>query len=139
MTKTADQQAGGPRGTAGPRQLLLLDDEESILIPVAKYFRALGWLVVAAREPEEAEALLELQHFDLVILDLRVGFGTEGLEVLRALRRGGHFMPVIVLSGHVTEEVEAEARRCGADVVLRKPKPLADVAQVALVLTVPRP
>lgn len=123
----------------GARRLLLLDDEESILVPVAEYFEHLGWSVVAAREPEEAEALLEHDGFDLVILDLWVTrFGTEGLEVLRALRERGHWMPVIVLTGYASEEVEAEARCCGADAVLKKPQPLADIAQLALLLTEPR-
>jgi two-component system sensor histidine kinase EvgS len=121
------------------RRLLLLDDEEGIRIPVATYFRNLGWSVVAASEPEEAEALLEHESFDLVILDLWVTrFGKEGLEVLRSLRNSGLFTPVIILSAHVSAEVEEEARRCGADVVLKKPQPLADVAQVALALTEPR-
>ncbi len=132
LTDVAAAQGKTPR-------ILLLDDEESIIVPVAEYFQNLGWSVVAAREPEEAEALLEHDAFDLVILDLWVTrFGTEGLEVLRALRERGHWMPVIVLTGYASEEVEAEARCCGADAVLKKPQPLADIAQLALVLTEPR-
>jgi DNA-binding response OmpR family regulator len=116
-----------------------MDDEESILLPVADYFENLGFSVVAAREPEEAEALLDHDAFDLVILDLWVTrFGTEGLEVLRGLRDRGHWMPVIVLTGYASEEVEAEAVRCGADAVLKKPQPLADIAQLALLMMEPR-
>jgi DNA-binding response OmpR family regulator len=116
-------------------RLLLLDDEDAIRVPVSRYFRNMGWSVVAAQEPEEAEALLEHRRFDLVILDLWVTrFGTEGLEVLRSLRKRDPWTPVIVMSAHVTEEVEAEARSCGADAVLRKPLPLPDVAQVAIAL-----
>jgi CheY-like chemotaxis protein len=47
-------------------------------------------------------------------------------------------MPVIVLTGYASDDVEAEARRCGADAVLKKPQPLADIAQLALSLMEPR-
>lgn len=133
------EMVAGPRNTAASRRILLLDDEESIIVPVAAYFENLGWSVVAASEPEEAEALLDHDSFDLVILDLWVTpFGTEGLEVLRAIRERGHRMPVIVLTGYASNAVEAEARRCGADAILKKPQPLADIAQLALLLTEPR-
>src|SRR5437899_2691196 len=45
------------QGASG-KHILLLDDEEAILLPTAKYFRGLGCTVDMAREPEEAEALI---------------------------------------------------------------------------------
>lgn len=131
--------AASPRRAVGPRRILLLDDEPSITVPVAQYFRTLGWSVTAAHEPEEAEALLDHDDFDVVILDLWVTrFGTEGLEVLRAIRERGHLMPVIILTGFASDEVEAEAYRFGADAVLKKPQPLANIAQLALALMEPQ-
>ncbi|HEY5908774.1 MAG TPA: response regulator, partial [Vicinamibacteria bacterium] len=74
------------------RHILLLDDEEGILVPTAAYFRTLGFEVDMARESEEAEALVHHRHYDLAVLDLRVTRygGTEGLEVLREIRRRDH-------------------------------------------------
>src|SRR5262245_7692931 len=61
------------------KQLLLLDDEEAILLPTAKYFRGLGWTVEVAREAEEGEALISHRHYDLAILDVRVSrYGGAG-------------------------------------------------------------
>jgi len=37
---------------------------------------------------------------------------------------------IIVLTAYGSSEMEDEARRCGADAFLRKPKPLSQVAQV---------
>ena len=113
------------------RRLLILEDEESILKPMVRYFSTSGWEVVAAREPEEAEALFEHARFDVVVLDLGLtGFGREGLSVLGSLRAREPHLPVVVLSGYLTPEVEAEARRLGADAVLQKPYPLLGLAQV---------
>jgi len=118
-------------GNGAVRRMLLVDDEEAIRMPVGLYFRDLGWSVVGAAEPEEAEALVEHEHFDLVILDLALTrFGREGLEVLGTVRAMSPWVPVIVMSAHISPEVEEEARRLGADAVLRKPQPLAEVAQL---------
>jgi CheY-like chemotaxis protein len=118
------------------RHVLLLDDEEAILLPTARYFRSLGCAVDMAREPEEAEALINHRRYDLAILDLRVARfgGTEGLDVLREIRRRDHDTSVIVLSAYISPEVEDQARALGADSVIRKPLPLPDLAHLAFAL-----
>jgi len=121
-----------PRSDDSPPRLLILDDEEAILLPVSEYFRQRRYYVAATREPEEAEALLDHDPFDLVILDLALTrFGREGLEVLSAIRARRPWLPVVILSGFISDEVENEARLLRADAVLRKPQPLDELARVA--------
>ncbi len=126
--QTADAAASG--------RVLLLDDEEAVLLPTAEYLRSLGFAVEMAREHEEAEALVAHRSYDVAILDLRVSTfeGSQGLDVLREIRRRGHKTRVIVLSAYVSAEAEAEARSLGADAVVRKPVPLTDLGQLAFVL-----
>jgi DNA-binding response OmpR family regulator len=120
------------RGDAACKRVLLLDDEESILTPVSRYLREIGYLVVVTREPEEAQAVLDVDSFDLVIMDLALTrFGQEGLEVLGWIRYRHPFLPVIVLSANISPEVAEDARRLRADAVLCKPQPLAELARVA--------
>jgi DNA-binding NarL/FixJ family response regulator len=115
----------------GPRRLLILDDEEAVLLPLARYFSELDFDVVTSSEPEEAEALLECERFDTVILDLGLTrFGREGLEVLSSIRASHPWLPVIVFSAYICPEVEDEARRLGVDAVLGKPQPLEELALV---------
>jgi len=117
-------------------RLLVLDDEETILWPVAKFFRGLGWDVVASGDPDEAEAVLENQGFAAVVLDLALSqFGRDGLDVLRSMRHRHPWLPVVILSAYISPEVEAEARQLGADAVLKKPLALPNLAQVVLGLT----
>lgn len=114
------------------RRLLILDDEEAILLPLSEFFRERGYQVIATREPEEAEALLDHDPFDLVILDLALTrFGREGLEVLSAIRARSPWLPVIVLSGNVAPDIEELARELRADAVLMKPQPLDLLAGLA--------
>jgi DNA-binding response OmpR family regulator len=112
------------------KHILLLDDEEPILLPTARYFRGLGFPVDVARTRAEAESLLSRRRYHLAILDLRISgrAGAEGLEVLRAIRRRDHSTSVIILSGYISPEVEARARALGADSVLAKPQPLPALA-----------
>jgi len=113
-------------------RLLLIDDEESLLIPMARYFERLGWSVTTAREREEAEALLEHRAFDVIVLDLALtGYGLEGLDLLREVRRGCSRSAVLVLSGVVNRDIAEEAMRRGADAVFAKPQPLGHIAQAA--------
>jgi DNA-binding response OmpR family regulator len=153
-TRRVSSVAGGPRrhqpGRSGPgdrdgtnaegarptRHILLLDDEEGILLPTGAYFRNLGFEVDMARESEEAEALVHHRRYDLAVLDLRVTRfgGTEGLEVLREIRRRDHTTKVIILSAYISAEAEAEAWALGADSVLRKPQPLPHLAHLAFAL-----
>ena len=118
------------------RQVLLLDDEEAILVPTARYFRNQGCRVDVASEPGEAEALVDGRCYDLALLDLQVTRfgGYEGLEVLRRIRRRGHATRVIVLSAYLSAEVAAEARELGADSVLPKPQPLPKLAHLGFAL-----
>jgi DNA-binding response OmpR family regulator len=116
----------------GPPRLLIVDDEEAILVPVSRFLTGRGYAVVTSREPEEAEALLDNERFDLVILDLALTrFGREGLEVLASLRSRHPWLPVIVMSANLCPEVEDEARRLQVDALLSKPQPLAELARVA--------
>jgi DNA-binding response OmpR family regulator len=118
------------------RRILLVDDDEAVSAPVARYLRNQGWVVDVAGEPEEAQALVVHRRYDLAILDLRltrVG-NAEGLDVARELRRRNEFTSVILLSAYVSPDVEDEAARLGVDALLRKPLPLHDVARVALAL-----
>ena len=115
------------------KQLLIIDNEETILFALKRYFAKLRWRVDAASELEEAEALVAHTRYDLVIADLSLtsGGSTEGLEILRFLRTQSPVTPAIVLTAFGTPAVEREARRRGARAVLHKPQPLPELARVA--------
>jgi DNA-binding response OmpR family regulator len=118
------------------KRLLLIDDEETILFALARYFRRIGYTVDTARELEEAEALATYTEYDVVIADLSLtDSGYEGLEILRYLRWNCPLARVILLTAHGSPIVEREALRRGAHALLHKPRPLADLARLAAELT----
>lgn len=117
-------------------KVLVIDDEESILFAMGEYFRLHGCEVDCAREMEEAEALLAHRRYSAVIADMRLtgSYGTEGLQIISDVRQCCPGTRVILLTAYGSDEIEAEARRRGVDVLLHKPKPLAEIAQIVFAL-----
>jgi DNA-binding response OmpR family regulator len=119
------------------RRLLVVDDEAAIRFALSDYFRECGWEVDTAAEKEEAEALLAHTEYEVVIADLRLTgiYGVEGLDIIQWSR---HLRPetrVVLLTGYGTPEIEAEARRRGADALLHKPLPLPELERIVATLT----
>jgi DNA-binding NtrC family response regulator len=113
-------------------RLLIVDDESAIRFALVEYFRGCGWAVDSAAEKEEAEALLACTPYAVVIADLRLTgiHGVEGLDIVQWSR---HLRPetrVVLLTGNATPEIEAEARRRGADAFLQKPLPLPQLEAI---------
>ena len=128
------EQAGAvtDRTKLSSPRLLVVDDEESICFSMREYFSQHGFKVDTAREIEEAEGLIKETEYQVIIQDLRLGVAqrSDGLEIIRLVHEQNPETRIVVLTSYGSPEVEAEARRAGADAFLRKPKPLSQVAQV---------
>ena len=120
------------RAEPGPRRLLIVDDEESICFSMSEYFSQHGFNVDTAREMEEAEGLIKVTDYQVIIQDLRLGLTRrpDGIEIIKLVHKRNPEARIVVLTSYGSPEAEAEARRAGADAFLRKPKPLSQVAQV---------
>lgn len=114
------------------RNLLVVDDEESICFSMSEYFSQHGFKVDTAREMEEAEGLIKATDYKVIIQDLRLGLARhpDGIDIIRLVHKRNPDTRIVVLTSYGSAEVEEEARRAGADAFLRKPKPLSQVAQV---------
>lgn len=113
-------------------RILVIDDEESICFSMSEYFSLHGYRVDTAQELDEAEKLIGSREYKVVIQDLRLTAtrNADGLDIIRMIRDHNPFTRIVVLTAYGSSEIEDEARRCGADAFLRKPKPLSQVAQV---------
>jgi PAS domain S-box-containing protein len=115
------------------RRILAIDDELPILLALEDYFTARSDEIDCAHSLEEARARLAERRYGLVITDLRLGaLGNEGLDVIESVRERSPEAAIILLTAYGSREVEAEAHRRGADVVLDKPIALKELARVAL-------
>ena len=126
------QTAAKDRVALPSRNLLVVDDEESICFSMREYFSQHGFKVDTAREMEEAEGLINETEYKVIIQDLRLGQARrpDGIEIIKLVHERNPETRIVVLTSYGSPEAEAEARIAGADAFLRKPKPLSQVAQV---------
>ncbi len=113
-------------------RLLVVDDEVAILFAITEYFTGRGYEVDSARTRQEAERLLAAIRYQLVFADLCLGErqSRDGLDIIRYV--SAHFPDtlVVLMSAHSSPDVTREAKRLGARAVVKKPVPLATMAEL---------
>jgi two-component system nitrogen regulation response regulator NtrX len=102
-------------------QILLVDDEANIRRMLAALLREEGFTVAEA--PNGNAALLQLDEVDpdVVLLDLLMPPGPDGLATLASIRDGGRGTPVIMMSGKAQLTDAVRAVKLGAFQFLEKP------------------
>jgi len=113
--------------------ILVVDDEPRIVQLVRDYLEHGGFTVLVASDGPSALRSARTGQPDLVVLDLGLP-GLDGLDVARALRRGGE-VPIIMLTARTEESDKLVGLELGADDYLTKPfSPKELVARVRAVL-----
>jgi two-component system alkaline phosphatase synthesis response regulator PhoP len=117
--------------------ILVVDDEPHIVEVVQDYLKQAGYRVLAARDGQTALTLARHERPDLVVLDLMLPGGMDGLEVCRRLRRDPVLadVPIIMLTARIAETDRLIGLELGADDYVTKPfSPREVVARVRAVL-----
>lgn len=78
-------------------RFLVVEDEKSLREDIAKKLRLSGYEADTCEDGESARFLLSVERYDLVLLDLNLP-KTDGLTVLRELRKTDQETPVLILS-----------------------------------------
>ena len=113
-------RAEDARPKGGRRTILIVDDEADMVESCARICRRGGFTCVTAVESRDALALFERMRPDLLCTDLRMP-GFDGLELVRQVKLIDSSVPVLVLTGYVSEASAREALLAGASAYLAKP------------------
>ena len=114
-------ELAGRRGTTQTRaRLLVVDDDPDLLRLLGMRLRASGYQVVGAENAAQARAHLSIDHFDLVLSDVRLPDG-DGLALFRDIRAQHPALPVILLTAHGSIPDAVEATSHGVAGYLTKP------------------
>lgn len=114
---------------AAQAKILIVDDERDLVDAYVRLLERLGHRCVGAFDAAEAIQQIDQELPDLLITDLSLP-DTSGVEIIRHTRSKSKTMPIIVMSGHNTPELNREARAAGANLHLLKPVSIVELQRV---------
>ncbi len=107
-------------------RLLLVEDDVQLGAVLQTHLQQSGYAVDWLKSAEQAKTALELEHFDLMLLDITLP-GMDGFQFLKALREQSIDLPVIVLTARDKVEDRVKGLELGADDYLPKPFDFAEL------------
>jgi two-component system response regulator AtoC len=107
-------------GAGAAKQVLVVDDEESLRLMLVVLLKRSGYEATAVASGEQALAELEQRAYDVVISDLRMP-KLGGLELVDEIHKRGIQTTVIVMTAFGSVDVAIEAMKRGAYDYISKP------------------
>ncbi len=101
-------------------RILIAEDEPDLRSVIAKTLEKNHYSVDACPDGQEALDFLEMAEYDAVVLDIMMP-KTDGLTVLKTIRRQGKHTPVILLTARDSIQDRVTGLDAGADDYLVKP------------------
>ncbi len=112
-----------------PLTILIVDDDQSTRLSISEYLELSGYSVMTADDGQEALAIVEEYHPDLMVTDI-VMPRMNGYELVRRLRQDPAFrlLPVILLTARIKTQERILGYQSGCDLYLPKPFELEELA-----------
>ncbi|MDZ4769856.1 MAG: response regulator transcription factor [Chloroflexota bacterium] len=107
--------------------VLVVDDEKAIRYSVSRTLQKAGYQVMEASSGEEALALLQEHRAEVVLTDIRMPDGLDGVELLRRIKAIDTDIVVILMTAFPHLSTAVEALRLGAHDYLMKPSSGQDI------------
>jgi DNA-binding NtrC family response regulator len=109
------------------QDILLIDDERSILDLFTKFLSGKGYAVSAVSTLAEARTVLSNRDFHAVIIDQHLPDG-KGIELINDVRTSNPTAAIVMITGQADVPLAVEAMQKGADNFLTKPVRLKELA-----------
>jgi CheY-like chemotaxis protein len=83
------------------KKLLIIDDDPDFVDAIKSILDTAGYSVDAAYNPKTGLQALQNRAYDLLLLDIMMGRGAEGIMIARKLRKDVKLreMPVLIITG----------------------------------------
>jgi signal transduction histidine kinase/CheY-like chemotaxis protein len=115
-----------PMAVLEPRAILIIDDEDAVREGLALLLEEWGYQAIAAASYHQAERLARTLDLppDLILSDLHLGDGPDGLSAIEAVRLGcGCEVPAILITGDTSPEELRRATDSGYMVLFKPVQP----------------
>ncbi|AFZ27391.1 response regulator containing a CheY-like receiver domain and an HTH DNA-binding domain [Cylindrospermum stagnale PCC 7417] len=112
-----------------PLTILVVDDDLGTRLSISDYLELSGYSVITADDGQEALAMVEEYHPDLIVTDI-VMPRMNGYELVRRVRQQPAFrlLPVILLTARTKTQERILGYQSGCDLYLPKPFELEELA-----------
>jgi len=115
-------------------KILIVEDEESILLPLEDNLRLEGYEVTSAKDGLHGLSLAKEENYDLIVLDIMLP-KMDGFEVCKRLRQDKIATPILILTAKSQEVDKVLGLELGADDYVTKPfSPRELLARVKAIL-----
>jgi DNA-binding NtrC family response regulator len=109
--------------------ILIVEDEAKMRRLLELNLGEDGFTTFSAEDAETGLKLLQQNHIDLVVTDLKLP-GMDGLEFLQSIKRQNEALPVVVMTAFGSVETAVEAMKSGASDYVLKPFSLTEMRMV---------
>ncbi len=109
--------------------VLVVDDEAAIRYSVSKTLQRVGYSVREATSGEDALEIIGSEPFDVVLTDIRMPPGLDGVELIRRIKDTDPDTIVILMTAYPSLPTAVEGLRLGAHDYLIKPSSSQDIRQ----------
>ena len=103
-----------------PMTILVVEDEKKLAGFIAKGLEENGFTVTVCHNGDEAYALVRVETYDLIVLDIMLP-GRDGLSILKNLRDRKNTVPVILVTARSEMNERIAGLNAGADDYIVKP------------------
>ncbi len=101
-------------------KILVVDDDDVVRDSCFRILQQPGQVIKTVDNGAKGLEILEREHFDVVILDLKMP-GMSGMEILTKLSEEHQDVVVIIMTGYATVDSAVEAMKLGAFDFISKP------------------
>lgn len=83
------------------KRLLIIDDDPDFVDAIRSILEGANYLVDIAHNPKDGLQALSGREYDLLLLDIMMGRGAEGIMIARKMRRDARLreIPVLIITG----------------------------------------
>jgi len=114
-------------------KIMLVDDESSVRETIEYYFKTKGYEVLSAESGEKALPIIIERKPEMILLDLNLGGGMNGLDLLKLVREFNKIVKVIVVTGSNEDlKANAEFQKLGVSDFLQKPITVSKLKEVVV-------
>lgn len=102
---------------------LHVEDNAEVRSIVRYFLRKKRFQVDAAENGQDALQLAQDEHYDVIIMDVNLGEGMDGIETTRRLRGLSNYkdVPIIAVTANLTTNIREHCLEAGMDAFLPKP------------------